>query len=74
MTTDSLTAGADHWSAVRFFIQQLKTSILVTKPDLLYILSSFYAAKNASEHIAFCQIRSINNKSVALLKAMGHHI
>ena len=42
MTTDSLIAGAGHWSAVRFFIEQFYCSIAFSEPYFFYDLTLVY--------------------------------
>ena len=63
MTTDSSTAGAGHWSAVRIFIEQLYSSVLVcgniTTADFKY--SSTTKANTLEQDLihGFRQARSI---------------
>lgn len=74
MTTDSLSAGAGHWSAVRLFVEKPYQTVTFSQPNFLYIDSEVYAVLYAAKHKSLCQFWPVNNEPPALLKTVIHHV
>lgn len=74
MTTDSLTAGAGLWSALRIFVQEGQAAVFFSQPNLLNVGSGLNAGDYAAKHKTLRQVRAVDNQAIALFQPMCHHV